>query len=202
MVNPVLVSMSPFRNNIAYVVSPKINSDRFCSSICEKLKVERCNFPKTVIFVRNYGDCGTIYVSIRKLMGRNEIVNPIGSPLMSQFFMVDMFTRVNTEQKKDQLMKAFKEVGSTLRILVATTAFGMGVDCPDIRQVFHWGAPSVTEEYVQEVGRAGRDGEESVATIYAGRVGRYASKEMKKYINNSTVCRRRLLFQDFLVISL
>ena len=48
--------------------------------------------------------------------------------------------------------------GSTLRLVIATTAFGMGVDCKDIRRVTHWGYPSDKEQYIQETGRAGRDG--------------------------------------------
>ena len=53
------------------------------------------------------------------------------------------------------------------RVVVATTAFGMGVDKPDIRWVVLFNYPTSLEEYVQQVGRAGRDGAESTCTLLA-----------------------------------
>ena len=66
---------------------------------------------------------------------------------------MDKFTRVSTKQKKEEVVHSFSEVDGTLRIVIATTAFGMGIDCPDIRCIIHWGVPSNKEEYVQETGR-------------------------------------------------
>ena len=48
--------------------------------------------------------------------------------------------------------------GSTLITLFATTAFSMGINYPDIKNVIHCGAPSTTEQYIQETGQAGRNG--------------------------------------------
>lgn len=64
------------------------------------------------------------------------------------------------------MLTAFCNPNRTLRIVLATTAFRMGVDCSDIRVIIHWGAPSSLEQYVQETGRAGRDSQPSKAILY------------------------------------
>ena len=47
---------------------------------------------------------------------------------------------------------------SHLRVAVATVAFGLGINCPDVCQIVHFGMPVDLESYIQETGRAGRDG--------------------------------------------
>ncbi len=59
------------------------------------------------------------------------------------------------EQKKRELAESFKE--NRIPLMVSTNAFGMGIDKPNIRYVFHYGLPGSMEAYYQEVGRAGRD---------------------------------------------
>ena len=82
--------------------------------------------------------------------------------------------------------------------MIATIAFGMGIDCPNIRRIIHFGPPSSTESYIQEVGRAGRDGLLSEAIMFH-HIGRRLEmeKEIKLYVQNISTCRRDFLFQDF-----
>jgi len=78
--------------------------------------------------------------------------------------------------------------------MIATTAFGMGVDCPDIEKVINWGCPNTLEELVQETGQGGRDGRKVEAILYP-KLGKDVTHEMKNYASNS---RMRKLFENFL----
>ena len=77
---------------------------------------------------------------------------------------MDCFTGCTEESVRDIILKQFCTV-SCLRIVIATIVFGLGVNCPDIRHVIHFGVPEDIETYVQQVGRAGRDGEVSYCTM-------------------------------------
>ena len=111
---------------------------------------------------------------------------PAGYPNVSAYRLVDMYSRVSTIEIKEEVLCV---CGGKLRLVIATTAFGLGIDCPDIRRIIHWGLPTSMEEYVQEAGRAGRDGIEATALLYAGKGGTYSTQQMKDYVSNSSQCR-------------
>ena len=78
--------------------------------------------------------------------------------------MVDMYTSSTDPEVKELIIEQFSK-NQNPRILIATVAYGMGIDCKDVRQVIHFGSPMDIESYVQETGRAGRDGLPALALL-------------------------------------
>ncbi|MBY0400892.1 ATP-dependent DNA helicase, partial [Myxococcota bacterium] len=71
-----------------------------------------------------------------------------------------------TGERRDEVSQAFAK--GELEIVVATNAFGMGIDRADVRAVIHLAPPGSIEAYYQEVGRGGRDGKDAVAQLLVG----------------------------------
>lgn len=121
-----------------------------------------------------------------------------GSPDYVKYRVVDMFTHCTHASVKKKIVEQFS-IESPLRVVIATIAFGMGMNCRDIRQIIHWGIPQDAESYVQESGRAGRDGKQSIAVILKKPRDldkRYTTEQMIEYCK-CTTCRRSILYREF-----
>ena len=96
-----------------------------------------------------------------------------------------------------RVLRAF--LGDGVRVIVATSAFGMGIDKPDVRRVLHWGPPPPLEAYYQEAGRAGRDGAPAECLILWRQQDLAwgdLTPEMRRYVETRR-CRRRMLLEYF-----
>ena len=132
-------------------------------------------------------------------LGR-EFTEPVGAPDIVRFRLVDMFSACIHPKVKDSILNSFCVPTSSLRVVIATIAFGMGLDCPNVCTVFHWGPSDDVELYLQETGRVGRDMLPAQAILYHGGQGliaRNLKDDMKEYCANKDTCRREMLLKHF-----
>ena len=110
--------------------------------------------------------------------------------------LVEKYDACTDQGLKSTIVQTFVHPESPLHVVVATTAFGMGIDSPDVRRVIHWGAPESAPMYVQQVGRCGRDRKQSLAVLYTTTF-RNVQVEMKDYCLQKDQCRREVLMRSF-----
>ena len=191
MYTPVIIGLPPERANIFYSVAPYLNILQLSDYLMRQIEQQHPNCSKMVIF------CPTLDLGskLTKCL-RFKLVKRYGT--RSSVNLVDMFNKACSITKRQQVIESFCKEDSELRIIVASTSFGMGVDCPNIRTIIHWGPPDDLDTYVQETGRAGRDGLSSRAILLYGHPGQYVSEGMKLYGTNSVTCRREILYRKFL----
>jgi ATP-dependent DNA helicase RecQ len=78
-------------------------------------------------------------------------------------------SKLGTANERDMLLGRFTgRLDPAANVVICTNAFGMGLDLPNVRLVVHWQHPASVEDYLQEFGRAGRDGSPSIALLFTG----------------------------------
>lgn len=117
-------------------------------------------------FLEKTPGCGIIYAATRKNCEK------IVEYLQKNFKRPTGFYHAGLDQSQRRLIQE-QFMSGEIPIIIATNAFGMGVDKPDLRFVLHYQLPGSLEAYYQEVGRAGRDGKESRCLLLFGNQDRY-----------------------------
>jgi len=114
--------------------------------------------------------CGIVYVRSRKRC------KEVAELLVSKGISADFYHAGLTDELRDKKQTSWT-IGET-RVIVATNAFGMGIDKPDVRFVIHWDIPDSLENYFQESGRAGRDDKPASAVLL------YAPADKSRLLDN------------------
>jgi len=123
----------------------------------EQVGREEDKLERALAFVRETQGCGLVYAAtVKAAVAVYEALQGAGES-------VGLYHGKLSARDRHAAQEAFMD--GRLRVMVATNAFGLGIDKPDIRFVLHYQLPSGLEAYYQEAGRAGRDGQAALCTL-------------------------------------
>lgn len=139
-------------------VSPGIYRGSFERPNLQYQAIPAANKLQKLLEILETGEGSSIvYCRSRKLTG--EIAAQLAAAHISADFYHAGLSRDERTWKQEQW------INNTIRVMVCTNAFGMGIDKPDVRSVIHYNPPDCLENYYQEAGRCGRDGEKASAVL-------------------------------------
>lgn len=204
MKSPLVVRVNPNRENIFLKKELRPHGwagyDSILVPIANQLKVKGIKYPKTVIYMKLNG-CGYSFRLFQNILKEKQFPDEL-SPQKRLF---EQYHSPATAYMKKFILSEFLSEVSCVRVIFATSAFGMGVNAPDIEQIIHISPPSSFEEYAQQIGRAGRNGSQALAVLYYtnGEISDHIVKlkridtEMAKFCKNSSLCLREMMLNYF-----
>jgi ATP-dependent DNA helicase RecQ len=127
--------------------------------------------------LNNYSGSGIIYFALIQTLEKYS------QSLLDNGFYHGVYHGKLADRQRKQMQRDF--LSGKQNLILATNAFGMGIDKPDIRFVIHAEVPSSIEAYYQEIGRAGRDGKDSLCQLLYNQDDLYTQMEFIKWSNPS-----------------